>query len=135
MASFLHGIARVSMMCGGAFSEPDKGYDMTRVGSIAVHKNGMYKTSSSKAQVINGEFADYFIVLCQTDLFAQPFTAGSSLFIVEAGRHPSSASGISRACLPLFPAANAQNFMNHLGQLPGFDGLGQYFRNPQTSGF
>lgn len=84
--SFLPGIAEGAMLSGAAFSEPDKWYDMTKMNSIAGYKNGTYKISGTKSHVINGENAGYFIVLCQTDLFAQPFTSGASLFVVEADR-------------------------------------------------
>jgi alkylation response protein AidB-like acyl-CoA dehydrogenase len=84
--AFLPGIADGSMMCGAAFSEPGNGYDISKMSSIAVKKNGGYKINGKKTCVINGEHAEYVIVLCQTDIFAQPISAGSSLFIVEADR-------------------------------------------------
>lgn len=84
--TFLPAIAEGVMLCGAAFTEPDKWYDMTKVNSIAGYKNGAYKLSGTKSHVINGEQAGFFIVHSQTDLFAQPFTDGASLFVVEADR-------------------------------------------------
>jgi len=84
--AFLPGIAEGRTLCGAAFTEPGNGYDITKLSCVAVQKNGNYKISGKKAAVVNGLNAGFYIVLCQTDLFAQPFTSGSSLFIVESDR-------------------------------------------------
>lgn len=84
--AFLPGIAEGAMMCGAAINEPGHGYDITKVNTMAVRKNEQYKINGRKINVLNGEYAEYYIVLCQTNLFAEPFSSGESLFIVEADR-------------------------------------------------
>lgn len=84
--AFLPGIAEGRLLCGAAFSEPDNGYDISKLSCMAVRKNGHYKINGEKTYVVNGGNAGYYLVLCQTELFTQPITSGSSLFIVEADR-------------------------------------------------
>jgi alkylation response protein AidB-like acyl-CoA dehydrogenase len=110
--AFLPGVAEGRDFCGAAFTEPGNGYDITKLSCVAVRKNGNFKITGKKAGVINGTKAGFYLVLCQTDLMAQPFTAGSSLFIVEADRE-----GIvveeagERLSLNMMPVANVE-FVN-----------------------
>ncbi len=84
--AFLPGVVEGRTHCGAAFTEPGNGYDITKLSAVAVMKNGNYVITGRKTGVVNGLNAGFYIVLCQTDLMAQPFTSGSSLFIVEADR-------------------------------------------------
>lgn len=84
--TFLPSVAEGRTLCGAAFTEPGNGYDITRLSCVAVRKNGNYVLQGKKTGVVNGLNAGFYIVLCQTDLFAKPFTDGASLFIVEADR-------------------------------------------------
>lgn len=90
---FLPGIAEGTMLSGVAFTEPENGCDITRVSTTAVHENGHYRINGCKSHVINGKEAGFYLVLCQTDLFARPYYNGSALFIVESDRDGVVASG------------------------------------------
>ena len=121
--AFLPGVAEGRSLCGAAFSEPGIGYDITKLSCVAVRKNGSYTISGRKSGVVNGLDAGFFIVLCQTDLFAQPLTAGASLFIVEADREGLAVeSAGERLSLNMMSAANLT--FDHV-EVPEFNLIGE----------
>ena len=70
----------------GAFTEPDRGSDITKLSTAAVKEGDHYTINGVKTLISNGAIADYIIVLCQTDPDATPSYRGQSLFIVEKDR-------------------------------------------------
>jgi len=83
--NYLIPLTRGEMICGGAFTEPDHGSDITQVRTTAVKDGKGYVINGVKTFISNGGIADYFIVLCQSDPEAKPSYRGMSTFIVEKG--------------------------------------------------
>lgn len=80
---YLTGIANGEAICCGAFTEPDHGSDITRMSTTAVREGDWYRINGSKMFITNGPIANVIIVLCQTNLTADPAYRGQSVFIVE----------------------------------------------------
>jgi len=81
---FLPKIAEGKIRSGGAFTEPDRGADLTLLSTTAVKEGNEWVINGKKAYVINGGSAGFYIVLCQTDPNKQPTTQGISMILVEA---------------------------------------------------
>jgi alkylation response protein AidB-like acyl-CoA dehydrogenase len=75
-------------LCGGdtisaaAFTEPKHGTEITTVDTVAVKHGNVWRINGIKTLITNAPIAGYIIVLCQTDLKAQP-RRGQTLFIID----------------------------------------------------
>ncbi|UCE29806.1 MAG: acyl-CoA dehydrogenase family protein [Candidatus Bathyarchaeota archaeon] len=72
-------------ICAAAFSEPEHGSDITRMDTIAKKGGNKWVINGSKEFITNAPFADFFCVLCQTDLKVTPSHRGESLFAIDRG--------------------------------------------------
>jgi alkylation response protein AidB-like acyl-CoA dehydrogenase len=78
-------VARGKMISAGAFTEANHGSDITRMDTRAVRKGDSYIINGSKMFITNGEIADFYIVLCQTDDKADPSYRGMATILVPRG--------------------------------------------------
>lgn len=83
---FLPKVALGEMLCGGCFTEPDHGSDITRMNTTAEKEGDTWIINGVKTFITNGSLASFFTVLCQTDQEVNPSHRGQSLFLVEADR-------------------------------------------------
>jgi alkylation response protein AidB-like acyl-CoA dehydrogenase len=83
---FLPAVVEGKMLCGGAFTEPDHGSDITSMDTIAVRDGDEWVINGSKTFITNGGLAGFYSVMCQTDSECQPSYRGISLILVEAER-------------------------------------------------
>jgi len=77
-------IAEGKALSGAAFSETQLGAIPLALQTSAVEQNGKWVINGEKTYVINGGAANYYILLCQTDLSVEPADKGRSLILVEA---------------------------------------------------
>jgi alkylation response protein AidB-like acyl-CoA dehydrogenase len=82
---YLIPIAKGEFISGGAYTEPNHGSDITLMSTTAHKKEGFFIINGTKTFITNGMIANFFIVLCQTNLQAQPSYRGQSTIIVERG--------------------------------------------------
>src|SRR4030042_1619874 len=68
-----------------AYTEPDHGSDITTMSTTALRQGDSFLINGTKTFITNGSLADFFIVLCQTDLNAKPPYQGQCTIIVEKG--------------------------------------------------
>jgi alkylation response protein AidB-like acyl-CoA dehydrogenase len=78
-------LARGDALSAAAFTEPEHGSDITRMDTTAVKQGNEWIINGSKEFITNAPIADYFIILCQTDVDAQPSHRGQSIFLAEKG--------------------------------------------------
>jgi alkylation response protein AidB-like acyl-CoA dehydrogenase len=83
---FLSKVALGEMLCGGCFTEPDHGSDITRMDTTAEKDGNEWVINGVKTFITNGCLASFFTVLCQTDQTVKPSHRGQSMFLVEADR-------------------------------------------------
>ncbi|MDM8515792.1 acyl-CoA dehydrogenase family protein [Desulfobacterales bacterium HSG16] len=90
---FLPKIAEGEMISAGAFHESDKGFDLSAIETHAVKEKDEWVITGSKAYVINGRNAGFYIVLCRTDPAGSSdadldlsITEGISMVLVESDR-------------------------------------------------
>jgi len=83
---FLPKVALGKMLCGGCFTEPDHGSDITRLDTTADKNGNEWVINGVKTFITNGCLASFFTVLCQTDHNVSPSHRGQSMFLVEADR-------------------------------------------------
>ncbi len=81
---FLPKVALGEMLCGGCFTEPDHGSDITRMDTTAVKDGDQWVIDGVKTFITNGCLASFFTVLCQTDDKIEPSHRGQSMILVEA---------------------------------------------------
>ncbi len=81
---YLPKVALGEMLCGGCFTEPDHGSDITRMDTTAVKDGGEWVINGVKTFITNGCLASFFSVLCQTDDQIEPSHRGQSMILVEA---------------------------------------------------
>jgi len=83
MEKYLPKVASGEWIASGAFTEPARGSDITKVDTVAVKDDDGYTINGSKTLISNATIADFGVILCQTD----PETShrGSSLLIVDKG--------------------------------------------------
>ena len=81
MEKYLPKVASGEWIASGAFTEPARGSDITKVDTVAVKDDDGYTINGSKTLISNATIADFGVILCQTD----PETShrGSSLLIVD----------------------------------------------------
>ena len=82
---YLIPVAQGQFISAGAYTEPDHGSDITLLSTTARKERGSYLINGTKTFITNGTIADFFIVLCQTDLEAKPPYRGQCTLIVEKG--------------------------------------------------
>lgn len=73
-----------------AITEPAAGSDLAAVASRAVPDGDGYRLSGSKTMVVNGSYADYYVIVCRTsdpssDSTGRSRPSGLSLLVVDAG--------------------------------------------------
>ena len=66
-----------------ALTEPNHGSDITEVNTKAIKKKDHYLLNGSKIFITNGTIADFYTVLCQTNLKAKPKYKGMSILTVD----------------------------------------------------
>jgi alkylation response protein AidB-like acyl-CoA dehydrogenase len=81
----LPGVVSGEMISAGAFTEPNHGSDITRMDTRAEKKGDKWVINGTKTFITNGGIADFFIVLCQTDLEVKPAYRGMAVILVEKG--------------------------------------------------
>jgi alkylation response protein AidB-like acyl-CoA dehydrogenase len=78
-------VAEGECLSCGAFTEPDRGSDITSVETTAVKDGDHWVINGSKIFITNsGPLAGFYCVLCQTDPDTKPSYRGISLILVEA---------------------------------------------------
>jgi alkylation response protein AidB-like acyl-CoA dehydrogenase len=78
-------LARGDKIAAAAFTEPEHGSDITRMGTTAVKHGDEWIINGDKQFITNAPIANTFIILCQTDPNATPSHRGQSLFLAEKG--------------------------------------------------
>ncbi len=87
---YLAPVAGGKMISAGAFTEPNHGSDITKMDTRAVADGDSWVINGNKMFITNGQIADFYIVLCQTDENAEPSYRGMSTILV-----PKDADGLS----------------------------------------
>jgi alkylation response protein AidB-like acyl-CoA dehydrogenase len=82
-AKYLPAVAGGKMISAGAFTEPNHGSDITRMDTRAVRDGDEWVINGTKMFITNGQIADFYIVLCQTDSDADPSYRGMATIIVD----------------------------------------------------
>ncbi len=82
---YLPAVASGKMISAGAFTEPNHGSDITRMDTRAVKDGDEWVINGTKTFITNGQIADFYIVLCQTDAEAQPSYRGMATILVDKG--------------------------------------------------
>ena len=68
-----------------AMTEPGAGSDLAGIGTTARREVDTYILNGEKTFITNGINADYVVVVCKTNPYAQPAYKGISLLVVETG--------------------------------------------------
>ena len=71
------------MISAGAFTEANHGSDITRMDTRAVRDGDSWVINGNKMFITNGQIADFYIVLCQTDDNADPSYRGMATILVD----------------------------------------------------
>ncbi|MDM8518067.1 acyl-CoA dehydrogenase family protein [Desulfobacterales bacterium HSG16] len=78
-------VAEGEVLSCGAFTEPDRGSDITSMTTTAVRDGDDWVINGTKIFITNGgPLAGFYSVLCQTDSEIKPSHRGLSLILVEA---------------------------------------------------
>lgn len=109
---FLPPVAEGRMLCGGAFSEPGHGSNITSLDTTAVLEGDHWVINGTKTFVTNGGQAGFYSVMCQTDSDCQPSYRGISLILVEANRDGVTATDLAEKLGIHMVAAAELNFKN-----------------------
>jgi len=80
---YLKPVAEGRAISGGAITEPDHGSDITSMATTAVREGTDWVINGVKTFITNGGIADYYIVICQTDVAAAH--KGQSMIFVDKG--------------------------------------------------
>ncbi|MDY6862465.1 MAG: acyl-CoA dehydrogenase family protein [Thermodesulfobacteriota bacterium] len=83
---YLIPMTKGEMISAGAFTEPDRGSDLTSLSTIARKEGKDYIINGTKTFTTMAGNANFIIVLCQTDPEAKPGYKGQSSIIVETDR-------------------------------------------------
>ncbi len=74
-------------VAGLAITEPDAGSDLAALATRASRDGTDYLLTGTKTMVVNGSYADYFVVACRTgETGPRAGSAGLSLLVVDADR-------------------------------------------------
>jgi alkylation response protein AidB-like acyl-CoA dehydrogenase len=82
---YIPSLASGDAISAAAFTEPEHGSDITRMDTKAVKTGNEWVINGAKEFITNATIADYFVILCQSDLNIQPTHRGQSLFFAEKG--------------------------------------------------
>jgi acyl-CoA dehydrogenase len=82
---WLPGCATGHIVTAIAMTEPGAGSDLQAIRTKAIRNGESYVVNGQKTFISNGHCCDLVIVVCKTDLDAQPAHRGISLLVVEAG--------------------------------------------------
>jgi alkylation response protein AidB-like acyl-CoA dehydrogenase len=80
---YLTAVAQGKMISAGAFTEPNHGSDITRMDTRAVLDGDSWVLNGNKMFITNGQIADFYLVLCQTDDKAEPSYRGMATILVD----------------------------------------------------
>ena len=80
--AYLPKVASGEYISGGGYTEPDHGSDITFMNTTAVRDGDDFVINGSKTFITNASYANFLVVLCQTDENASPAYRGQSTFIV-----------------------------------------------------
>jgi len=80
---YLPPVTKGEAISAGAYTEPDHGSDITRLSTTAVRKKGEFIINGTKTFITNGTQANHFVVLCHTNLEADPPYRGMCTILVE----------------------------------------------------
>ena len=83
---YLPPLAKGEALSCGAFTEPDRGSDLTSVSTTAVKEGKEYVINGNKTFITIADIASFAVVLCQTNSEAKPSHHGLSNIIVETDR-------------------------------------------------
>lgn len=122
---FLPRVASGEMIFTGAFQEPGSGYDLSRIQTSAVRRNGDWIINGAKSFVPFGNSAGAYVVLCATG--PEHCDDGTSLILVEAdcnGVHASDAGEKLGGRLMPFADVTFENVTVPHGNLIGKPGDG-----------
>ena len=126
---FLPAVAEGQIISGGAFTEPDRGSDITSLDTKAVRDGNEWVINGTKTFITNGGLAGFYSVMCQTDAGCQPSYRGISLILVEADRDGVTVTDVGEK-LGIHMVATAElNFKNvrvPASNLIGEEGQGFY---------
>jgi alkylation response protein AidB-like acyl-CoA dehydrogenase len=87
---YLAQVAAGKMISAGAFTEANHGSDITRMDTRAVRDGDEWVINGNKMFITNGQIADFYITLVQTDDKAEPSYRGMATILV-----PKDAEGLS----------------------------------------
>jgi alkylation response protein AidB-like acyl-CoA dehydrogenase len=82
---YLIPVTKGEFISAGAYTEPDHGSDITLMATTALKQGDSFVINGTKTFITNGTFADFFVVLCQTDSNAKPSYRGQCTILVEKG--------------------------------------------------
>ena len=82
---YLIPVVRGEFISAGAYTEPDHGSDITLLCTTATKQGDFFVINGTKTFITNGTLADFFVVLCQTDLDATPPYRGQCTLLVDKG--------------------------------------------------
>lgn len=82
---YLIPVAAGEFISAGAYTEPNHGSDITVLSTTAVRQGDCFVINGTKTFITNGSLANFFVVLCQTDMHVKPHYRGQSTIIVERG--------------------------------------------------
>ncbi len=80
---FLPQVAEGTMLSATAFTEPDKGTDLSNTETTAAKDGDEWVISGTKTVIVNGGTAGFYVLLCRTKPDAGP-AKGLSMFLVES---------------------------------------------------
>jgi alkylation response protein AidB-like acyl-CoA dehydrogenase len=80
---YLPKVASGEFISAGAFTEPEHGSDITKMDTTAIKTGDEWEINGNKTLISNATIADFYVVLCQTDIEVSPSYRGQSLIIVE----------------------------------------------------
>jgi alkylation response protein AidB-like acyl-CoA dehydrogenase len=94
-SKWLPKVAEGEVLSCGAFTEPDRGSDITSMTTTAVREGDEWVINGTKIFITNGgPLAGFYSVLCQTNSEVLPTHRGISLILVEADRPGVSAASV-----------------------------------------
>jgi alkylation response protein AidB-like acyl-CoA dehydrogenase len=82
---YLIPLTKGEYISAGAYTEPDHGSDITLMATTASKRGDSFVINGTKTFITNGAFADFFVVLCQTDPNVKPSYRGQCTLLVEKG--------------------------------------------------
>ncbi|MCS7139906.1 MAG: acyl-CoA dehydrogenase family protein [Candidatus Nezhaarchaeota archaeon] len=82
---YLPPLCRGDYISAAAFTEPNRGSDITRLDTVASKYGGEWWINGTKTFITNAPIADFIIILAQTDTKVRPTYRGQTLFVVDRG--------------------------------------------------